>query len=276
MVGKVLVARLLAAGYDAVVVSRKPKNNEFGWKDLPVVLTGAIAVVNLAGRSIACKFTEANKREILKSRIETTEQIGKALAQCTNGPKKWINASAVGVYGDRGEERITESSAPGTGFMPDVCLQWEALCLGADTRVEKTILRIGVVLSKDGGALGPLIAATKLFLGGQIGRGNAWMSWIAVTDLAKLIQFAIEHPMPQIVNACAPNPVRNRDFMTWLRGEVGRPWSPPIPEFMLKLFGKTVGPDASLVLSSCHAVSERLADFEFEFPTLDRVRLSDI
>lgn len=276
MVGQMLTKRLIDAGYDVTIVSRKPKAGEFGWGDLASALEGSHAVVNLAGRPIACKFTEENRKAILDSRIESTTAISKALAKCSAKPTKWINASAVGYYGERGEERITESSPAGTGFMSEVCSQWEATCLEPDLAIERTVLRIGVVLSSHGGALEPLIRVTKLFLGGQAGNGQQWMSWIAVTDLARLIQYAIENETPSVINACAPAPVRNRDFMTWLRGELKRPWSPPVPAFILKIFGKVIGPDASLILTSCHAVSERLSGFEFDFPTLDKLKLSDI
>jgi len=276
VVGGALSQRLRESGYDVAIVSRHPESGEFSWEQLPSVLEGALAVVNLAGSPIARKFTDANKKEILDSRVNSTLQVGAAIEQCSHGPTKWINASATGYYGDRGDEVLTEESKPGTGFVADVCSAWESACLQSSAKTSKRILRLGIVLSKQGGALVPLIKVTKLFLGGRVGSGMQWMPWLTISDLTRLIQYSIENEMPEIVNACAPNPVQNRQFMAWLRAQIGRPWSPPVPAAMLTIVGKLVGPDASLLLGSSRVISEKTGGFQFDFPSLENLKLGDI
>ncbi|MBI1333099.1 MAG: TIGR01777 family protein [Armatimonadetes bacterium] len=276
LIGQALDKRLTDSGYDVVTVSRHPKLGEISWDDLGRAIDGATAVINLSGRPIACKFTESNKREILNSRVESTQKVAKAFATCTNPPAKWINASAVGFYGNRGDETMTEASSPGSGFVVDVCRAWEDACLKSEANCAKTVLRIGVVLTSNGGAMSKLMPLTKAFLGGAVGNGLQWMSWIALKDLVRLFEWVIENDAPSVVNACAPEPIRNGDFMAWLRRQLRRPWSPPVPAFMMKLLGQTVGPDASLLLDSTRAIPTQTGDFQFMVPSLENARLDDL
>ena len=275
-IGNALSKRLLDSGYEVTIVSRKPTGDQVGWDRLIDALQGSTAVINLSGRSIVCKFSPANRKAILDSRIDSTRQIAKALAECSSPPATWINASAVGYYGTRGDELLTELSLPGTGFMPDVCVPWEAACLESKTQPQKTVLRLGLVFSSQGGVLKTLMTLTKFFLGGQAANGKQWVAWITLSDLTKMIQWTIEHNAPPVINACSPNPVTNADMMVWLRRECHRPWSPPIPKFALDLVGKTIGPDSSLVLNSTRVIPQNAELLEFDFPMLDNVRLSEI
>ena len=275
-IGTALRRQLESSGYDVTVISRNPGEGQLGWDQLSETLEGAFAVVNLAGRAINCVFTDQNKREILTSRVESTEKIAAAINQCLVKPKKWINASATGIYGDRGDEALNESSPSGDGFLPEICTAWENACLLSTAETQKAVIRIGVVLSSKGGILAKLIPYVKALLGGSAGHGNQWVSWIHLTDLIRLIMHMIEHDTPSVVSGSTQNPVQNRDLMSWLRGLYRRPWSPPVPAFILKLNGRLIGPDASLALDSCRVISAQLPDFQFVFPSLESIKRSDI
>ena len=276
LIGTALAKELQSADYEVVIISRHPKGDEVGWDQLASAIEGAKAVINLAGRSIACKFSEANKNEILRSRIESANQIAKAIEQCEVKPGKWINSSATGFYGDRGDEILSESSPPGNTFQTEVCIQWEDACLKSQVQTPKTVVRTGVVLSAYGGALPPLIRLTKMFVGGVAGNGQQWLPWIHLDDIVGIYCWAIENDTPEIIGGSTLEPVRNQDFSAWLRKTYHRPWSPPIPAFLITLVGKTLGPDASLVLDSTRVVPVTLTDFKFKFPTLDSISAGDL
>jgi uncharacterized protein (TIGR01777 family) len=276
LIGSALAPELMASGYEVLIVTRSPKRGEYGWEQLPEILEGSLAVVNLSGRSIACKFTEQNRREILSSRIDTAKMVSDAISLCAVKPKKWINASATGFYGDRGDEVLTESSSPGTNFSAETCVAWEDACLKSSAETAKVVIRIGVVLSVKGGVLSKLVPLVRAFLGGSAGNGSQWISWIHLEDIVRMIQWTIEHATPQIVNGSNQKPIQNREFMAWLRRIYGRPWSPPVPGAVLNIIGKTLGPDSSLVLDSCRVVPSILSGFSFEHPTLDAIKASDL
>ena len=175
-IGSALKSRLTDAGYVVRVVSRHPKIDEISWDQLATELEEAEAVINLSGRSIACKFTDKHKQEILSSRINSTKLVAEAIEQCTVRPRKWINASATGFYGDRGDEILTETSRSGSNFSAKVCIAWEDACLHSPAKTEKVVIRIGVVLSAHGGVLKKLIPLVKVGLGGAAGSGHQWLS----------------------------------------------------------------------------------------------------
>jgi hypothetical protein len=235
-----------------------------------------LAIINLAGRSIACKFSAENKREILSSRLESARQVAEAIAQCHDKPKKWINASATGFYGDRGDEVLNEASTAGETFSAKTCIEWEEACLNSGASTEKIVVRIGVVLSAHGGVLSKLIPLVKAFLGGSARTGKQWISWIHLHDVVRIIQWTIEHETPSIVSASNHNPVQNDVFMRWLRSIYSRPWSPPVPALILTIVGKCIGPDASLVLDSYRVIPSTLPEFKFDYPTLDSIARKDL
>ena len=276
LIGSALHQQLEKAGYDVVIVSRHPKGDDVGWDQLASALDGAKAVINLAGRSIACKFSEENKRQILESRLESTKNIADAVNQCRTKPEKWINSSATGFYGDRGDEILTESSPPGKSFQSEVCIQWEAACLKSPAQIAKTVIRTGVVMSARGGVLKTLIPLTKMFAGGAAGSGKHWLPWIHIDDIVGIYCWAIDHDTPEILSGSAPEAVMNRDFMAWLRKIYNRPWSPPIPSFIIELEGKLIGPDSSLVLGSCRIAPTELRGYTFKFPTLESISQNDL
>ncbi len=276
LIGSAFAENLTRAGYEVVIVSRHPEDGEIAWNQLPQALEGAVAVVNLSGRNIACKFTSANKQAILSSRIDSARKIADAIEQCTVKPGKWINSSATGFYGNRGDELLNESSPAGPGFQSEVCIQWEDACLKNPVQIPKVVVRTGIVLTARGGVLRSLLPLVKGFNGGSAGNGKQWLPWIHIDDIVGIYRWAIENETPEIIGGSTLEPVRNRDFMAWLRKTYHRPWSIPVPRFIISLVGKLIGPDSSLVLNSSRVIPSTLTDFKFKFPTLESITESDL
>ena len=235
-------------------------------------LEGIDAVVHLAGESITGgKWTPEKKHRILQSRINGTRLLSESLAGLSRPPKVFISASAIGYYGDRGEERLDESSAPGTGFLPDVCREWEKATEPAVSKgIRVVTMRTGIVLSALGGALAQMLPVFRLGLGGKIGNGRQYMSWIALEDITGIIEYAIQNESLQgPVNAVSPNPVPNRDFTKTLGRVLSRPSIGVLPGFAARLF---LGEMAdALLLASTRVVPSRLAEakYPFRFPLLE-------
>jgi len=231
------------------------------------------AVVHLAGENIAeGRWTEDKKTRIRESRVQGTTLLAQTLAQLENPPRVLVCASAIGYYGSRGDETLDESSAPGTGFLADVCKAWEAACEPARTAGIRVVnLRIGVVLSGEGGALTKMLLPFKLGLGGPLGDGSMYMSWITLDDLVRAIQHAIETPeLEGPVNALAPEPVTNRTFTKTLGRVLRRPTILPVPSFALKAAAGEMANEMLLV--SVRAVPNKLTStgFEFRHPDLEQ------
>jgi len=203
---------------------------------------------------------------LVDSRVKPTEAVGQAIAQCKQPPVVWVNASAVGFYGDRGGELLGESSPPGTDFMAEIGRKWEAACQQAETpSTRKVMPRIGVVLGK-GGAL----AEFKKIPHRAIGSGRQYISWIHVQDLVRFLGWAIESDVHGPINAVSPGTVTNEEFFTVLNSELGRPALPPMPKPLFELASKVLGLESSVALVS-QRVDPRLAlvkGFEFMYPTL--------
>jgi hypothetical protein len=235
-------------------------------------LDGIEAVVHLAGEGIADhRWTDEFKRKILESRQLGTQTLCDALAGLQNKPRVLVSASAIGYYGDRGEESVDESSPPGQGFLADVCQAWEAATQPArDAGIRVVNLRIGVVLSRDGGALAKMLTPFKLGAGGVIGSGRQVMSWIALDDLVSAILFALSNSsLAGPVNAVSPQPVTNREFTKTLGRELGRPTIFPMPAFAARLaFGEMAD---EMLLGGVRVEPRALAaaGFEFQYPQLE-------
>ena len=231
-------------------------------------LAGADAVVHLAGAPIVVRWTARRKREILESRVLGTRRIVDAIANQRPAPRVLVCASAIGFYGDRGGEELTEESGPGRDFLADVVREWERAAQAAPVRSVQ--LRFGIVLSPRGGALAKMLPAFRLGVGGRLGSGTQWMSWIALHDLVRVIRFAIDsETLTGPVNAVAPQPVTNAEFTATLARVVRRPAVFPVPAFALRtLFGEMAGPT---MLASQRVNPRRLemAGFRFECPTLE-------
>jgi uncharacterized protein (TIGR01777 family) len=236
-------------------------------RDRPEI-DGADAVVHLAGAPIAVRWTARRKRGILESRVIGTGRIVDAIAKRLPAPRVLVCASAIGYYGDRGSEELTESSAPGTDFLSDVVREWERAAQAAPVRSVQ--LRFGIVLSPGGGALAKMLPAFRLGLGGRLGSGGQWMSWIALHDIVRVIRLAIvSDALTGPVNAVAPQPVTNAEFTAVLGRVVRRPVAIPVPAFALRaLFGEMAGL-TMLVSQRVKPVRLEAAGFRFEYPTLE-------
>jgi hypothetical protein len=232
-------------------------------------MEGFHAVVHLGGANISeGRWTPARKAEIRSSRIDTTRVLVDALAALKKKPGVFVCASAIGFYGDRGDEVLTESSPPGHGFLADVCREWEA---EADRATESGLrvvkLRIGFVLGKDGGALAQMAPAFRAFVGGRLGSGRQWMPWIHAADVAELFVYAAENEISGVWNATSPNPVSNAEFTRQMGKALRRPAIFPVPPMALKLAFGELGQH---MLDSARVIPEAAsnAGFPFRYPQL--------
>lgn len=233
-------------------------------------MEGADAIVHLAGASVAGGRWTASRKEILRrSRVDSTRHLVSALAQLKNKPRVLVSASAVGYYGDRGDEVLTETSSPGADFLAQLCRDWELEAAAAERESIRTvILRFGIVLAPHGGALAKMLLPFRLGVGGRLGNGRQWMSWISLTDAVLLIRHAIANEnLRGPVNAVAPNALTNAEFTSVLASAVRRPAFFPVPRFALQL---ALGEMAGALLASQHATPEKLnaLQYNFQYPQL--------
>jgi uncharacterized protein len=215
---------------------------------VPKDVSGFDAVVHLAGESIVGRWTPAKKEKIRESRVAGTRNLAQALAQAREKPQVFICSSAIGYYGDRGDELLREESLPGKGFLAEVCREWEAATQGAAEAGIRTVqIRTGVVLSPKGGALGKMLLPFKLGLGGRLGDGRQWMSWIDVQDMVGAIQHILKSDRVRgPVNMVAPEPVTNTEFTRTLARVLSRPAMFPVPKVAVKLAFGEMGQDVLL------------------------------
>jgi uncharacterized protein (TIGR01777 family) len=230
-------------------------------------IDGSHAVIHLAGEPVAQRWTPRVKARIRSSRVEGTRRLVAAIAKAGRKPAVLVCASAIGYYGSRGDEILTEDSKPGAGFLPEVCVAWENAAREAEKLGLRVVnLRIGVVLGHGGGALARMLPPFRMGLGGPIGSGNQWMSWVHRDDLVALIRFAAELPALQgPVNATAPNPVTNAVFTRELAAALRRPAFLPTPPAVLRLL---FGEMAEVLLASQRVVpvAAESAGFRFRYP----------
>lgn len=207
----------------------------------PALVSGFDAVIHLAGEGIVGRWTAAKKAAIRDSRVTGTRNLAEALARAKEKPQVFVSSSAIGYYGDRGDEVLSEHSVPGTGFLPEVCCEWEAATQAASAVGIRTVhLRTGIVLSPKGGALGQMITPFKMGVGGRLGDGRQWMSWIDVQDMVGAIHHILKTDLLRgPVNMVAPRPVTNVEFTKTLASVLSRPAIFPVPRFAIKLaFGE--------------------------------------
>lgn len=275
--GQALTPMLLASGHEVIVLTRGETAMRDGvqhlrWDGRTVgewakAIDGAHAIVNLAGRSVDCRHTPANRREIICSRVDSVEVLGEAITRCAKPPAAFVQASGIGFYGDTGQRAVDENAPRGHDFMAEVCRQWEgAFEALAFPQTRKLVLRIGFVLGREGGALKLLEKLTRLFLGSAVGNGRQFISWIHIVDLCRMIIAAIEQPeLTGVFNATAPEPVTNRDFMTELRRTLHRPWVPPVPAPLARLGAALLGSEGDLALLSYRVLPRRFVEHGFTF-----------
>jgi hypothetical protein len=280
LIGRSLVPALRGSGHQVSRLVRSPVGaspGDIAWSPErgsldAAALEGVDGVVHLAGEPILGRWTAAKRARIRDSRVAGTALLARTIAGLARQPRVMVCASASGYYGDRGDELLTEESTPGTGFLADVCRDWEAAALPARAAGIRVVwVRTGLALSRSGGLLGTLLLPFRLGLGGPIGRGARYWSWIAIDDLVEVFRFALEsHNLSGAVNAVAPHPLTNGEFARTLGRVLARPAVVPVPPAALRLvFGREAANEA--MLASVRLVPARLlgAGFRFRFPDIE-------
>jgi uncharacterized protein (TIGR01777 family) len=279
LVGSALVSALEKRGHRVIRLARSPTPDTRGkatWNpdtgQIDLSHTGNLdAVVHLAGEPIAKRWTPEVKRRIRDSRVKGTRLLSEALARLPVPPKVLISASATGWYGDRGQEWLDETTDPGRGFLAETCREWETATGAArDAGVRVAQLRVGLVLSAKGGALAKMLPVFRLGLGGRLGDGRAWWSWIVLDDLLEVIQHALANKaLHGPVNTVSPNPVSNAEFTKTLGRILHRPTLFPVPRFAVEMLFGEMGREAMLASFRVKPVKLVEAGFPFRFPELD-------
>jgi uncharacterized protein (TIGR01777 family) len=280
-VGHALAHHFRTDGHDVVILTRTARARTDGVREVAwdgrsfgpwaKELDGAAAVVNLTGKSVNCRHTDKNRREIIASRVVSVRAISDAISASAAPTPVWVQAGAVGIYGDAGDRLCDESAPHGTDFMADVCERWEAAfraAINPDTR--RVVLRFGVVLGRNGGALSLLARLARWGLGGTVGSGKQYISWIHIDDLTAIVQRAIDSAtMTGPYNAATHAPATNAAFMRRLRHVVHRPWSPPAPAFAVTIASYIIGTEPSIALHGQRCVPHRLDEEGFAFARED-------
>lgn len=237
-------------------------------------LEGATAVINLAGKSVNCRYTEKNKAEIFASRLDSTRVLGEAIRLCKQKPTVWINAASGTIYRHSLHEPMTEFAGEiGSGFSVEVCKQWEqAFFSFSDLPLRQVALRTAIVLGKDGGVMVPFRNLARLGFGGKMGSGQQQFSWIHVEDVCRSIAFILQNEqLDGVINLSSPTPVRNSEFMQALRNRYRRKIGIPSPTWLLELGARLIQTETELILKSRFVLPEKLeqAGFEWKFPTIN-------
>lgn len=272
-VGRNLIPILEAKGHRVWVLTRNPKNaKDLIWNPAQNFISDSLktqidVIINLNGFSVSNRWTAENKKHMYTSRVDANDTLLTWAQKQTQPPHTWINASAIGIYPSLSTLQ-DEQSDFGSGFLADLCKQWEAFQQDIDSRTRMVILRIGIVLDRHSGALPTLKIPTEWGVGSAIGDGSQYMSWIDMEDLCRMIDFSIDHPIQGIYNAVSPEPVSNEIFSKTLAQVMGRPfWAPKVPAFVVKTL---MGEMASMVLNSHRISAQKImtAGYQFNFPTL--------
>ncbi|HSB86930.1 MAG TPA: TIGR01777 family oxidoreductase [Ilumatobacteraceae bacterium] len=278
LIGTALTQRLSADGHTTVRLVRRPaQHGEASWDPHsgrldPAVLEDCDAVVNLSGAGIGDRrWTDEYKRELLSSRIEGTGLLANTMASLDHPPAVFISGSAIGWYGDRGDEDLDESSPPGSDFLSDLCQRWEAATAPAERAGIRTVhIRTGIVLSRRGGSLKKQLPLFKLGIGGRFGSGRQWQSWISIDDEVGAICHLLSADVGGPVNLTAPNPVTNAEFTTTLGNVLHRPTLVPTPMLAPKLlFGAELANTLLLSSQRVHPAKLSASGYEFRQATLD-------
>lgn len=283
-VGTQLTSRLTQDGHELTILSRSAKRSgevprgisylqgdptqKGPWQES---IKTHDAVINLAGASIFAKWTEEHKKAIRESRVSTTRNIVEGIPSHSQEPFRLFSTSAVGYYGFCGDEELTEDSPPGSDFLARIAAEWEGEALKAREKGARVVItRFGIVLGEKGGALGRMIPLFKKFIGGPIGSGKQWFSWVHIQDLAEAFIFLLKHPeISGPVNLCSPNPVRNRELARALGKALHRRSFMPAPGFMIKL---VLGEFGSVILEGQRVIPKKLLEkgFVFQYPNIEK------
>ncbi len=287
-VGTQLTSRLIQDGTEVTILTRSEKKPEKGapgifylqgdptqkgpWQE---AIKNHDAIINLAGASIFSRWTDEHKKAIRESRVRTTRNIVESILPHPEQKITLFSTSAVGYYGFHGDEVLFEESPPGNDFLAKIAVEWEGEALKAGEKDARVVItRFGIVMGEKGGALNQMIPLFKKYIGGPIGSGKQWFSWIHIKDLAEAFVFMMKHPeISGPVNVCSPNPVRNKDLAKVLGKVLHRPSFIPAPGFMVKL---VLGEFGSVILEGQRVLPRRLLDlgFVFQYPDIDKALLS--
>jgi uncharacterized protein (TIGR01777 family) len=276
-IGRAIARELATRGADVVILTRHPEpspkvGRHVAWDgktlgDWTPEVDGADVVINLAGKNVNCRYTPAALTEIDESRVNAVTVMNTAIAQSKSPPRVLIQSATTAIYGDTGDRWLDESTPPGYGVPPLSALKWEhAFATHPTPNTRRVTLRISFVLGKGGGALAMLSKLTKCFLGGAVGSGRQYISWVHIDDLVRLIIRAIgDESMEGTYNVATPNPMTNTQFMRELRRAHRRPWSPPTPAFMVRLGCFLLRTEPVLALTGRRVLPKRLTEMGFEF-----------
>jgi uncharacterized protein (TIGR01777 family) len=273
--GKYLTQKFIDLGYEVIIISRQAKH--INWNNSTEIITAvenAVMLINLAGKSVDCRYNEKNKKEIFDSRINTTKILGEAILQCKNPPLLWINSSTATIYRHAQDRPMTESTGEiGSGFSVNVATNWEKSFFDFKLKNTRQVaLRMAIVLGKDGGVVQPIKNLVRFGLGGKQGSGNQMFSWIHIEDLYNIIIFLLQHKELQgVFNTSAPNPVTNKILMQVFRKNLKMPLGLPTPKWLLKIGAVFIKTETELVLKSRWVIPESLlqAGFVFKYKTID-------
>ncbi|MFL6257966.1 MAG: TIGR01777 family oxidoreductase [Pyrinomonadaceae bacterium] len=275
--GRALAEAFAHAGYEPVVLTRRVRKRgarvrQVAWDGRTLgawtrELEGAAAVVNLAGRSVECRHTSKHRREIVESRVDSVETLGRAIAACDEPPQVLVQAASLAIYGDAGRRICVEDAPAGQGFPVEVCLRWEQVFNSLELpATRKVLLRIGFVLGRDGGALPKLARLARLCLGGTVGEGHQYVSWLHLRDFCRLVLWCVEREQAAgVYNATGPCPVTNAEFMCELRCALRRPWSPRMPAWLVRLGAFILRTEPALALEGRRCLPERFVEEHFKF-----------
>src|SRR5512139_525533 len=283
-VGTQLTSRLIQDNHEVTILSRSAKRSgevprgisylqgdptkKGPWQE---AIKNHDAVINLAGASIFSKWTEEHKKAISESRVNTTQNIVEGIPSPSQKQFTLFSTSAVGYYGFCGDEELTEESPHGDDFLARIAVEWEGEALKSKDKGARVVLtRFGIVLGEKGGALSQMIPLFKKYVGGPIGSGKQWFSWVHIKDLSEAFAFLLKHPeISGAVNVCAPNPVRNKDLAKALGKVLHRPSFMPAPGFMVKL---VLGEFGSVILEGQRVIPKRLLEsgFAFRYPDINK------
>ena len=278
--GRCLESHFVAQGAEVRILTRNPKaKNEVYWDaknegEWVAEIDGADVLINMAGKSVDCRYTDKNKKEILSSRLDSTRILAETIQKSGNPPNVWLNAASSTIYVHSETQQMTEDDGIiGDDFSMNVCKQWEAEFFKHDLlSTRRVALRTSIVMGKKGGAYPKLRLLTKLFMGGKQGNGSQFISWIHQKDFCKAVEYMMSHPeFVGPVNVVAPEPMRNKNFMKVLRKSLNRPFGFGQAKWLLELGARIVGTESELLLKSRNVIPERLIEkgFEFEFNTVE-------
>lgn len=273
--GQYLTQKFVGEGYNVIIISRQ--KDHVSWNDLSAIinaLENAEMLINLAGKSVDCRYTEKNKKAIFDSRIDTTKILGEAILQCKNPPPLWINSSTATIYRHAQDRPMTESTGEiGKGFSVNVATNWEKTFFSFKFPATRQIaLRMAIVLGKNGGVVPPIKNLVSYGLGGKQGSGKQMFSWVHIEDLYNVIVFLQQHKnLSGVFNTSSPNPVTNKTLMQLFRKYMKRPFGLPTPKWVLKFGAVLIKTETELVLKSRWVIPERLqqSGFVFKYPQLD-------